>query len=337
MHTHLHGSLWLLRGRGAFPKTWRQMYLSLTASFDFFSVRSDVITSHLPVKFTLSLGAGTVPQKTSREKAKQKKPKGKHWARNISLDESQSSYLVVSLCSGDIWAHMRRVFTRWQGSGGQSGRGVSHLRTEGGTAGFLLCFSDPFLSLSKALRGMEQWHRRKKRRRRRKKRRWWRRKRMRRWKRRRRKRRRRGKAEEGAVCRAGLLWITWSSAGLRIYSSTAAVRGRGASCMLLPQITTKQGHGVSICWIQDSAALLLHALLSPSAFTLMLSLFPSGYLSAFLCFMVLLHSPFPSERALYRFTNAMISSSQLPRSVSSHGLVHVVTRLVLLVIKCQAQ
>lgn len=75
MHTHLHGSLWLLRGSGAFPKTWRQMYSSLRASFDFFSVRSDVITSHLPVKFTLSLGAGTVPQKTSREKAKQKTQK----------------------------------------------------------------------------------------------------------------------------------------------------------------------------------------------------------------------------------------------------------------------
>lgn len=105
-----------------------------------------------------------------------------------------------------------------------------------------------------------------------------------RWRRKRRKRRR-GKAEEAAVCRAGLLWITWSSVGLRIYSSTAAVRGSGASCMLLPQITTKQGHGVSICWIQDSAA--LHALLSPSACTLMLSLFPSGFLSASLLFLCL--------------------------------------------------
>lgn len=51
------------------------MYSSLRASFNFFSVRSDVITSHLLVKFTLSLGAGTVPQKTSREKAKQKSQK----------------------------------------------------------------------------------------------------------------------------------------------------------------------------------------------------------------------------------------------------------------------
>lgn len=97
----------------------------------------------------------------------------------------------------------------------------------------------------------------------------------------RRRRRRRGKAEEGAVCRAELLWITWSSAGLRIYSSTAAVRGSGASCMLLPKIFAKQGRGASICWIQDSAALWLHVLFSPSACTLMLCLFPSGLLSVF--------------------------------------------------------
>lgn len=101
-------------------------------------------------------------------------------------------------------------------------------------------------------------------------------------------------AEEGAVCRAGLLWITWSSAGLRIYSSTAAVRGSGTSCMLLLQITAKQGHGVSICWIQDSADLWLHALLSPSACTLMLCLFPSELLSAFprLCASA---TPFPCQ------------------------------------------
>lgn len=60
--------------------------------------------------------------------------------------------------------------------------------------------------------------------------------------------------DRGAVCRAGLLWITWSSAGLRIYSSTAAVRGSGVSCMLLPRITAKHGYGGSICWILDSAA-----------------------------------------------------------------------------------
>lgn len=60
--------------------------------------------------------------------------------------------------------------------------------------------------------------------------------------------------DRGAVCRAGLLWITWSSAGLRIYSSTAAVRGSGVSCMLLPRITAKHGYRRSICWILDSAA-----------------------------------------------------------------------------------
>lgn len=80
---------------------------------------------------------------------------------------------------------------------------------------------------------------------------WW------RWRRRRwRKRRSRiGETEEGAVCRAGLLWITWSSAGLRIYSSTAAEQGSGVSCMLLPRIAAKRGCGGSICWILDSAAL----------------------------------------------------------------------------------
>ncbi len=66
------------------------------------------------------------------------------------------------------------------------------------------------------------------------------------------------------------------------------MRGSGASCMLLPQISAKQGHGVSICWIQDSAALLLRTLLSPSACTLMLSLFPSRLLNAFLPFSVFL-------------------------------------------------
>lgn len=94
--------------------------------------------------------------------------------------------------------------------------------------------------------------------------RWWRRRRR----RRRKRRRRRGKTEEGAVCRAGLLWITWSSAGLRIYSSTAAVRGSGASCMLLPRTTAKQGRGGSVCWILDSAALEPNTLQFPSARTL---------------------------------------------------------------------
>lgn len=75
-----------------------------------------------------------------------------------------------------------------------------------------------------------------------------------RWWRRRKRRSRIGETEEGAVCRAGLLWITWSSAGLRIYSSTAAVRGSGVSCMLLPRIAAKHGCGGSICWILDSAA-----------------------------------------------------------------------------------
>lgn len=89
----------------------------------------------------------------------------------------------------------------------------------------------------------------------------------RRWrrKRRRRKRRRRGKTGKEAVCRAGPLWITWSSAGLCIYSSTAAVRGSGASCMFLPRTTAKQGRGGSICWILDSAALEPNTLQFPSA------------------------------------------------------------------------
>lgn len=83
--------------------------------------------------------------------------------------------------------------------------------------------------------------------------------------RRRRKRRSRiGGSEERAVCRAGLLWITWSSAGLRIYSSTAAVRGSGVSCMLLPRIAAKHGCGGSVCWILDSAALEPCSALAPT-------------------------------------------------------------------------
>lgn len=67
-----------------------------------------------------------------------------------SLQESESSYPVESLCSRDIGAHMRRVFTRRRGSGWQSSRGVSHLRTEGETRIFASYFSFSYVS-SKAL------------------------------------------------------------------------------------------------------------------------------------------------------------------------------------------
>lgn len=68
----------------------------------------------------------------------------------------------------------------------------------------------------------------------------------------------RGRRGEGRLRReqsAGLLWITWSSVRLRIYSSTAAVRGSGASCMLLPRIIVKPGRG--LLHRQDSGVLQL--------------------------------------------------------------------------------
>lgn len=97
--------------------------------------------------------------------------------------------------------------------------------------------------------------------------------------RRRRWRRRRGEAEggEGRLRReqsAGLLWSTWSSDGLRIYSSTAAVRGSGASCALLPRIRAKPGGGVPpAAWIQDSAAPRAPLSFSMHAHAVSLSLF----------------------------------------------------------------